>query len=104
MMQERATGVGPSARTCVGPIDHQARATGSTDQPDSISYVRDIVPWRDVGAIETSLTSRANRVGPADEGGADTFDFIGFDLLVHVNKVSRVRFELAICLQLAKGR
>ena len=30
--------------------------------------------------------------GTADESGADTFDFIGFDLLVHVNKVSRVRF------------
>ena len=102
MIEER--GAGPSAGTCVRPINHEARTTGSTDQPDSISNVRDIGPWRDVGAIETSLTPRANRVGPADESGADTFDFIGFDLLVHVAKVSRVRFELAICLQLAKGR
>jgi len=74
------------------PIQYEPGATGGADQPDSISHVRDIVAWRDVGAIETSLTSRANRVGPADESGADTFDFIGFDLLVHVNKVSRVGF------------
>ena len=73
----------------LGPIHHQACATSNTDQPDSVSHVRDIAPWRDVGPIEAALTSGANRVGPAGEGGADLFDLIRFELLVHVKEVSR---------------
>lgn len=88
----------------LGPIHHEACATSNTDQPDSVPHVRDIVPWRDVGTIEAALTSRANRGGPAGESGADVFDLILFELLVHAKEVSRERFKLASCLQLAKGR
>ena len=88
----------------LGPIHHEACATSNTDQPDSVPHVRDIVPWRDVGTIEATLTSRANRGGPAGESGADVFDLILFELLVHAKEVSRERFKLASCLQLAKGR
>ena len=78
-------------REAFRPIHHEAHPTSCADQPDSISHVRDIVPWRDVGTIEAPPASRANRVGPADESGADAFDFIGFELFGHVNEISRVR-------------
>ena len=92
-----------SARRRFGPIHHQARPASSADQPDSISHVRDIVPWRDVGTIETPLASRANRVGPAGESGADAFDFIGLEPFGHGNEISRACFGSAIFFELAKG-
>lgn len=46
--------------------------------------------------IEPPLASRANRVGPASEIGADAFHFIGPELFGHVNEISRVCFEFTI--------
>jgi len=67
------------------PIQYEARITSSADQPDSISHVRNVVPGRNVGTIEAPVASRANRVGPVDERGADVFHLIGFELFGHMN-------------------
>ena len=93
-----------SARWRFRPIYHEADPASSADQPDSISHVRHVVPWRDLGTIETPLASRADRVGPAGESGADAFDFIGFEPFGHGNRISRAFFGLAIFLEPAKGR
>ena len=81
------------------PIHYEARTTSSADQPDSISHIRNIVPWRNVGTIEAPVASRADCVGPADDCGADVFHFIGFELFGHMNEISRVRLGLTICLE-----
>ena len=86
----------PSARWCFRPIHHKPCAASRADQPDSVSYVRHIVPRGDVGTVEAPLASRANRVGSSDESCADALDFIRLEPFGHVNEISPVHFELAI--------
>ena len=79
----------------LGPIHHQARAASSADQPDSISHVRNIVAWRDVGTIEAAPASGTIRSASVGDSGADAVDFMRFELFGHMNGNSKVCFEPA---------